>query len=371
MFFHPTLKNITLSCLNFEADMDAEMVAVKQKSTPLQSLTLIECNVDVQFLDVVLSLPKALKELCIGERLHVFECKPSMDTKKRTSSALFLTALQRQAESLQRLVHIGGQLDYIPARERDPDGAARLRSLTSLETLELGFESHLNYYLRANGFPPSLRTLKLLDAALSVNAGPDILSMANVAFQSVTTLVRDCMPLSMPPDFKVHLHFADNAMFRLYVIQNPSEGDGLFSTLFLDRPSIYKIATMLKSYNAKLHITRETFPSGTAYIPPYMYGEESPVDEKVYDSDDFWRFDGVDYQYMDDLELRERLAEKDMLKVCRRCKRHDKHCQSLGDGSPCVSCRRAYLRCTWEYDDDSIEEEEAQDEAEWQQVLVA
>jgi hypothetical protein len=135
MFLHPTLREITLSCLNLKADMflTDEIVAEKRKSTALQSLVLIECNVNVQFLDVVLSLPKALKELSIGERLHTFaDCEPSMDWKARTSAALFLTALQRQADSLRKLTHIGGTVQYLTARETDPEGAARLRSLTSL-----------------------------------------------------------------------------------------------------------------------------------------------------------------------------------------------------------------------------------------------
>jgi hypothetical protein len=372
MFFHPSLRNITLSCLNFEAEMDDALVKEKNKSTPLQSLVLIECNVNIHFLDTVLGLPKALKELSIGERLHIFECQPSMDPKERTSSSLFLTALQKQAHSLQRLNHVGGHLEFIPARERDPEGSAKLRSLTNLEHLELGLESHLNYYLRNNGFPPSLKTLKLLDAAISLNAGHDIRAMADIAFRSITSLVSECMPPSVHPDFAVHLHFSDHSIFRLFVIAHPAEQNRLLSTLFLDRPAIYKIATLLKSRNARFLVSRETFPSGTSYIPPYMYGEELPIEESMYDSDDYWRFNGIDYQVMDDEQLRAELSGKNLLKRCNTCKHRKislENCRSTGNGSPCLPCTRLTIECRWEDESsDSEDEIDAAEEAEIQHI---
>lgn len=352
MFFHSTLKNITMSCSNFEADMDEKMVAANQMSTPLHSLTLIECNVDMQFLDLVLSLPKALKELSIGERLHVFNCKPSMDPKKRTSSAQFLTALQRQAHSLQRLEHIGGQLEYIPPRDTDPDGAAKLRSLSRLETLELGLESHLNYYLRANGFPPSLKTLKMLDAALPMIWGPGLgpRSMSDVAFHSVTTLVRDCMPPSINPDFKVHLNFTDRSIPTVDARTTRRGRDRQFVDHVFNRPAIYQIARMLASYNARFVISRQEFPSRTPYIPPYMYGEETPVERRIYDSRYFWIFHGQDYQIKDDMKLRRELAEKDMLDACLRCIKRGVgfECSNFGDRQTCSQCSRAHLTCRYE-----------------------
>jgi hypothetical protein len=345
-------------------NINDEMVAAKRKSTPLQTLRLIECNVYVKFLDVILSLPKALKELSIGERLHIFpECEPSMDGDERTSSALFLTALQRQADSLRKLTHIGGLVDHIPGRQNDHEGAAKLRSLTNLEYLELGFESHLYYYLRNSGFPPSLQIFKLNDAALSLNAGHDIRSMADVAFRSIRSLLLDCMPPSLKPDFTIHLHFSDHSIFRLFVIAHPAEQNRLLSTMFLDRPAIYRIASILKSYNAHFRISRETFPLGTASIPPYMYGEELPVEEEMYDSDDYWRFNGIDYRVMDDSQLRAELRGKNLLKTCVRCIQRGVDCFSPGDGSSCLPCARLSLPCDWHTDDEDDEDDDDEDAA--------
>lgn len=347
MFRHPTLRNITLSCLNFDNRIGApfEVSEKEIKTTPLQSLTLIECNVDVFFLDTVLSLPKALKELSIGERLHAFEgCQPSMVSEHRTSSKLFLTALQRQADSLRRLAHCGGHLGHLTPRETDPEGTAKLRSLVNLEHLELGFESHLYYYLRMDGFPPALKFLKMLDSAISNNAAHDLRSLSAIVFRSLTSLTTDCLPRTLADDFTLHLKFSDHSFFRLVEMTSSADQSHLLSTLFFDRPSTYKIASMLKSYSprSRFIVSRECFRSGRSFIPPYMYGEELPVDEVMYNSDDFWRFNGINYRIMDDETWRNELKKGKKLRVCKTCQRRGMgvdDCLSLGDGSACVPCR--------------------------------
>lgn len=324
------------------------------KSTPLQSLTLIECNVDVPFLDIVLRMPKALEELSIGERLHVFtECEPSMDPGKRTSSPLFLTALQRQCHSLKRLTHNGGQMAYLTARQTDPQGAAKLRSLVNLEHLELGIESHIYFYLRQNGFPPSLRTLKMLDAAISLNAGQDLHSLGDIVFRSLTSLVTEHLPMSLSPNFTLQLRFSESYFFRLLAVADPFEQQHLLADLFLERPAIYKIARMMRSYNSRFRISRETFPSGHSYIPPYMYGEEVPIETLIYDSDDFWRLNGVDYRAIDDKNFRDELEENKNDYICLQCREQGAgvaHCLNRGDGSGCIPCVEARQECKWERD---------------------
>ncbi|KAH7093459.1 hypothetical protein FB567DRAFT_515383 [Paraphoma chrysanthemicola] len=364
MFLHPTLRHITLSCLNFDADLahDEEIIAQKRGTTALRSLTLIETNVNVQFLDVVLSLPKALEELSIGERLYMFEeCEPSMDASKRTSAALFLTALQRQSASLRRLAHSGGMIQWMTARETDPEGAARLRSLVNLEYLELGFESHLYYYLRSNGFPPELKTLKMVDAAISLNAGHNIRAVSDVAFKSITSLVAEHLPASLSAGFAVHLKFSDHSIFRLLVIAHPAEQNRLLTSLFLDRPAIYKIATILKSYNAFFRVSRDTFPSKISTIPPYMYGEELPVEEDMYDSKHYWCFSGIDYQVIDDQKLRDELKGKRFV-ACVSCRARGisaAECTERAGQTPCVPCSSAKIECRWDEEEVEEEEEEA------------
>ncbi|KAF2848330.1 hypothetical protein T440DRAFT_454467 [Plenodomus tracheiphilus IPT5] len=358
MFAHPTLRKITLSCLNFDGKLDPELLAEKgRKWTPLQSLTLVECNVNVPFLEVILGLPKALKELSIGERLFTFdECEPSMDAATRTSSRLFLTALQQQADSLKSLVHVGGKVAHMTPRRNDPDGAAKLRSLVNLEYLELGFESHLYYYLRQDGgFPPALKTLKMVDAAISLNAGHDLESSSDIAFRSLTSLVTEHLPLTLNPSFKLQLKYHDHSFFRLLAqtAASFSEQSHLLNSLFFDRPSVYRIARILQTYHASFLVTRETFPSGVAYIPPFMHGEELPVEEPMYDSAAFWQFNGIDYRVIDDKEMREEMRKKGELVCCIECRDYGiEECFNTGDGSRCLDCRRRMQRCGYVRDEE-------------------
>lgn len=361
MFRHPTLRKITLSCLNFDGEIAPEdLLETGRKSTPLESLTLIECNVNVSFLEVTLSLPKALKELYIGERLYTFEeCEPSMDPAQRTSSPLFLTALQQQADSLQRLAHIGGRLANMTVRQNDPNGAAKLRSLVSLEYLELGFESHLYYYLRQDGgFPPALKALKMIEDAIALNVlhgGQDLERSSDITTRSLTSLVTQHLPLTLNPNFKLHLKYHNLPIFRRLAQSeaSPSEQAYLLNGLFFNRPSIYRIARILQTFHSSFLVTRDTFSSGTEYIPPFMYGEEPPVEEVMYDSNDFWRFNGLDYRFIDDKELRDEMRKKGQLVRCIQCSDRDiEDCINAGDGSQCKSCLSSARRCGYRRDDD-------------------
>ncbi|KAF9697909.1 hypothetical protein EKO04_004017 [Ascochyta lentis] len=351
VFFHPTLRNLTISCLNVKnRDMETTIKSFgkERKSTALHSLTFIECNIDIETLHTILSMPKALNQLSIGERLHVFEgASPSVDPAQRTSSLRFLPALQQQAHSLEKLTHIGGFLPFLPGRETDPEGAAKLRSFTNLQHLELGFESHLYYYLRENGFPPSLKYLKMLDNAISNNASHDPGSLTRIVWRSTTSLVTQHFPSTLPDDFTLHVHYSHHAAFL------HEEAAQFISVLFLSRQSIYKIADILHEHKGRLIVSRDSFPSGTPYIPPYMYGEELPIERTIYDSDDYWTFNGKYYQVIDDETFGEK-EDKGLL-VCPTCISRslpERGCKQLGDGGRCQPCYKAGLDCGWARDED-------------------
>jgi hypothetical protein len=288
-------------------------------------------------------MPKALKELSIGERIHVFPgAVPSTVPEERTCSTRFLPALQQQAESLEKLSHIGGSLAFLPSRQTDPEGSARLRSFDNLQHLELGLESHLYYYLRDNGFPPRLNSLKLLDNAISNNAQRDLASLSSILFRSTLSLVTQHFPSIVPQDFTLQVQFSDHIKAT-----DESEQAYIMSAL-LNRPSIYKISDILHEHKSRFVVSRETFPSGTAYIPPFMYGEELPVEQIMYDSDNYWTFNDKYYRIVDDETFREKV-DKDLV-VCPKCVSRgltERECKQLGDGSRCQPCYRSGLNCGW------------------------
>ncbi|KAF2634468.1 hypothetical protein P280DRAFT_511886 [Massarina eburnea CBS 473.64] len=350
MFFHPTLRRITLSCTNFDAEIThAKILPSQRKSTPLQSLTLIECNVNVKFLDVVLSLPKALKELDIGERQHVFrECHPSHDTKTRTSHPLFLDALARQAHSLERLAHSSGNTGYISYRQPDETGDGRLRHLINLQYLELGAESVLLGCLENNDCPTSLQKLKVTDAAW-VNR---IISTEQKIMHSRILLQRCnevASRLSHPVDIDIRFNSKDHEVILRTVPVAPWSATfpALSDSISPIRGPVYQLANALISRNKQLRLFTQTFLGDNRYIPPYMYGEEAPREEQFYDSDDFWRLSGRSYKLTDDEVYIAELIKGEK-PTCTTCKGEFLTCYNEGVGDACIYCENLDLECIYE-----------------------
>ncbi|KAF1950632.1 hypothetical protein CC80DRAFT_539515 [Byssothecium circinans] len=349
MFLHPTLRRITVSCTNFDADITHNRISpIQRKSTPLQSLTLIECNVNVKFLDVVLSLPKALKELDIGERQHVFpECYPSHDSTTRTSHPLFLEALARQADSLERLAHSSGNINYISHRKADETGHGRLRDLINLQYLELGAESVLFSCLENNDYPDSLKTLKVTDAAW-VNA----IRTTEQILRHPGNLMRHCNDvlgrMTRPVNLDILFNTADcEAILSTIVASNQASAN--LPTILGGpiRKPIYQLAATLLSRNKRLRISSQKFSGGKPYIPPYMYGEEAPHEEQFYDSEDFWRLGGRNFKVMDDEDYRAEI-EKSQVQICLACKNVGRDCFNAGDGKTCIHCEASEEECVYE-----------------------
>ncbi|PVH96988.1 hypothetical protein DM02DRAFT_616813 [Periconia macrospinosa] len=344
MFLHPTLRHIEISCTNFDAGTThASIPLEKKKSTPLQSLTLIECNVNVKFLDVVLSLPKALKELRIGERQYVFEgCHPSYDPETRTSHPLFLDALARQADSLERLAHNSGRLNFIvKPKTHKPTGNAKLRNLIKLEFLELGLESTLVSHLEANDCPPSLQTLKITDTAWwnqirspeSRHPGA-VLGHCSKIIQNISNTIN------------LDIRFDDHNCEDILGV--PRTSPALESIVGGPiREPLYKLASALTSRNARLRLYAFHFVDGKRFIPPYMYGEEAPYERQFYDSDDFWRVSGTNYRILDDEEYYEKVCKKDDRVFCAPCEGAGVQCKNSGDGTPCFRCEVTRIECVY------------------------
>ncbi|KAF2119223.1 hypothetical protein BDV96DRAFT_514751 [Lophiotrema nucula] len=338
IFLHPTVRRIAISCTNFEAD-DALSNLLKPenyRTTALQSLKFIECNVYISLLDVVLRLPKALKELCIGERLYVFdECRPVSD-KPRTQHPRLLEVLQHQADSLERLVHIGGNIHYCMSPRLTIEDTNKLRNLTRLRHLEISFESVLSFCLaRCDGPPDSLETIRFSDEALTSAQYDAYQRHVNNIMRYVCQLAVDNM--SKPVNVDVCL--THNAITQAVPLRALPEVWG--QSGHNDRKNVYKIASALKSRGARFRIFGQTFDSGRSYIPPYMYGEELPKEVLVYDSDNYWTFQGVNWRVTDD----DRLLDQ---KSCVKCMEDNLVCDEPENPRGCLTCRRRnQLHCQY------------------------
>lgn len=344
MFLHPTLKRITISCTNFDAKIThADITDDQRRSTPLKSLTLIECNVNVRFLDVVLSLPKGLKELDIGERLHAFPgCIPNADSTTRTSQPAFLQALVRQADSLERLSHIGGATQYLPPKYPTlDDDNARLRHLSNLRFLSLGIETMLLSHLQRDDYPASLRELKVMDMSWANNlrgVSEDTLRHPGRVLRHCTDVVKG---MTRPVDLSIVF---SNPNPEQILSTIPTANIALVLQSIIDGPlrtPMYTLSSLLRSSNRRLALFTSKFSTRQSYIPPYMYGEEVPFEEKFYDSDDFWRVSGLNFQVMDDEVFLEEVKKKPRM-VCAACRDRTgrSECFNAGDGSACIHCER-------------------------------
>jgi hypothetical protein len=304
IFLHPTLRRISISCCNFNSSISIASIHPKiLRSTALQSLTLIECNVWVPFLALILSLPKALKELSIGERMHLFDHDlPSLVPEDRTSHPGFLDALAVQRESLERLTHIAGDIRYLGSVAPNYEAGTKMReSLKSLKYLEVGVESSLFSYLKFGGCPDGLQTLKLSDHALVPSPTPTLEHMTSMLKISERTIDF----FSKPADLDIR--FCHNVFA---IPQNDLDSIWAPPVQHANRALVYNLAKTLKARGSRLRLFGEMFEGGKAFIPPYMYGEEQPTEALLYDSEQFYTFLGTNHGGYDE-ELLEKPEELD------------------------------------------------------------
>lgn len=349
MFLHPSLRHITISCSNFNAEIThGRITDNERRSTPLESLTLIECNVNVDFLDVVLSLPKALKELSIGERLHAFpDCYPNPDETTRTSQPKFVDALLRQAHSLERLSHTSGAVKYLTTTRCDEHGKNKLRGLKNLRHLELGIESTLCSYLERNDYPESLELLKVTDASWAnttqvteafVRHSGNVLQRCNeITKQMFRPVDLDiCFSNGEPEQILSTIPTGSLAGILLAILGGPI------------RAPLYALASTLRSRGKRLRLFSQKFSSDKSYIPPYMFGEEVPAEVQFYDSDNFWRLRGRNFRVVDDEDFQAEVKKRPKL-ICLQClkKLPGWECHNSGDGSACIHCEDDGRHCEY------------------------
>jgi hypothetical protein len=313
----------------------------------LQSLTFIECNVYLSLLEVALSLPKALKELCINERLHIWrDCLPNGTT--RTTHPKFLDVLQKQADSLERLVHNSGNVHHLsPARELDAvvgpvptmEEASKLCNLTSLKYLELSYGGGcLAWCLKLGAFPGSLKTLRLNDSTYGCirryRPGDPESNEILLKQGHKIAVVSTPKPLNLELCYTHGKSPPDIAALIWWNKDLPQCQE--------NRLKVYDIALVLKARGARLRISIERFLGPHSYIPPYMYGEEEPSELVVYDSEKPWRFNGGHAR-----ELDRDVVHPSLWAVCFHCSSLNQECQNDGYGTECVRCRWGNSDCEY------------------------
>ena len=264
IFLHPTLRNLTVSCFDIGDDIEAYLSA-DLKPTALRSLTFDECNITVTGLAAILSVPKALEKLTLGERMYHTYTNSHLPLGR--SPALLLQVLSLQKDSLQYLKHIGGRTE-LPEIHND----LSMAMFPNLRSMELDTHSTLTLILRNSAVPPDLH-LRLI---------------RSYQFEQPSDEVENS-PLPSILEWLNRVHHLD------YVIDCDGREDraNILLDLWRDKANqiiwrkIYFLVgipvTETQKTASKRHL-RVLVYKRSGFIPPYMYGEKLPEEGIVFDS---------------------------------------------------------------------------------------
>jgi hypothetical protein len=275
IFLHPTLRNLTISCFDIGEDLKVYL-SVNQKATPLKSLTFDECNISVQGLATILTIPKSLERLTLGERM--FHLSGYTHVPLGHSPELLLQALALQKDSLQYLKHIGGFIE-LPERHT----GMSMFSFRNMRQMELSTHSIITRVLRessppwASTIPPDLQLLRLVEFYLS--------SEFESSDMQILPSVLEWLSRVPQLDYLIHsqnLRSED----RNTTLQFSSMKEEL-------KPTWKKILTLVgvdfEDFEPipedGMHRLRIIAVRLTKFIPPYMYGETPPKEVAIFDSE--------------------------------------------------------------------------------------
>lgn len=270
IFLHPTLRHLTVSCLDINEDIVPNLSASKRK-TRLQSLTFDECNITASALTAILAVPNALEELTIGERMYHLS-RDGHAPLGRFPAAVF-NALALQKDTIHYVKHIGG-FGLFGLVANSP--SLPLDILPNLRKLEVGSSSILARFLYQSN-----RSTSMLDLHLriihSYSSEPDPLEVETTLLPSVLLFIRQCPHLDLVLD-----------------CAGGEPDSGIAESLQLEELPIWKeILAHLRSdaseatKSSNKRRLRILISRRDGLIPPYMYGEKEPVEEVIFDSDSY------------------------------------------------------------------------------------
>ncbi|KAF1992015.1 hypothetical protein K402DRAFT_399947 [Aulographum hederae CBS 113979] len=268
IFTHPTLRTLKLSCFDIEPDIATlDFLQNKSKTSPLTSLTFEECNVSIAGLEILLSIPKALAHLDVGERMYHARRRPFVHLSHDLGH--FFRALAQQADSLTHLSH--SVVNTAP-RQHEPDihsdYSPGFSSLTALHNLSLSPASILKRHLFALGGPPNLEHLRFIHFYSAVHYSDPQLELAHL-----THLVLKSGHL--PP-----------SLCSVTLVTLPGLTADALSNYWSraeNRMQLYKFAMGMRRRGMGLEIC--VVKKNGNFIPPFLYGEELPVEVRVYASE--------------------------------------------------------------------------------------
>lgn len=278
IFKSPSLRHIILSCSDITVDSVRSLQNCDNK-TPLETLQFEECNISADALKLILALPKALKRLTLGERLHHFHEPTSCYLSEAGRG--FVDALALQAPSLQYLKQTQG-LSHVLLNWSTFSSSNRrhtfclpheLPQFPALVELDVPFGSPLQSITAT--LPPRLEKVRVHRVHERIPTAAVQAITRELGVFGITSLKHLEIVL-----IEHRTERSDTEEAWLAELIGPEGGK---SVLAYDskRAQIWDLGQRLKQNNIRLTIN---WVRSAGYIPPYMDGEILPTEFTIYDS---------------------------------------------------------------------------------------
>jgi hypothetical protein len=255
--------------------------------TNLKSLVFEECNIDANALHLILSIPKALKRLTLGERLYHFFSSPVPLLLE--SKSTLAKALELQADSLEYLMHT----------EQGRNATQHMFPFAT-PSMRPRLPTHQPY----PSFP-ELRELDILyESTLYSVTTSALVSLQKLRVHRIPYFLLEVPWLlgAFPRDFRIfeqpNLKHIELVLREYRTDRDDTETEWLEALLgensqgnpWTDedaRACVCELARRLRKRGIRLTVNAVR---SAGYIPPFMHGEILPAEINVYDSDRMYLF---------------------------------------------------------------------------------
>ncbi|KAF2211345.1 hypothetical protein CERZMDRAFT_98655 [Cercospora zeae-maydis SCOH1-5] len=259
----PLLQSLTLSCVNIKDDL-AENIR-HASFTALKTLTLEEINITHQGLRALLSLPKALEVLHLGENCH--NVRHFEDVVDPAASHLFENDPAATLEAIGQQRHSLKSLTYVTPEMRN---GWRIKPPSHVDA---GFAAFpLLEHVTLHGKCPNFER-----AVMSSRSPPNLKSLTYQIDQIFWPPYMDRSldsPLNPIPFIRAPSSSVPKSLTSLRIIGQPQD----FTTPM--KHQVEAAARSMKEMGIHLEFL---FENWSPYYPPYLYGEPVPTTFTIYD----------------------------------------------------------------------------------------
>ncbi|KAH6638824.1 hypothetical protein C7974DRAFT_122069 [Boeremia exigua] len=265
LFRHPSLRYLHVSCVTFPETLD--LLEPHKGTTPLTTLIFDECNIEPKSLKHLLSTPRQLKHLTIGENVFNVNRTVPLSPKLTPDPLAALEAIAPVAHSLETLTHLDSLWRLNPDKHlisRRQISGNGMRSFRSLTTLECDTDSFLHsaIIMTPQLCPPNLSTLILRRHFWVVENFFD----------------------HHPP---TGIYTAIPSLTVLELRQSAASLNKHATADYICAPerlrSRHAYAYALAQHGINLRVAIE-LGRGSSLIPPYLHGEPAPEVQVLYDA---------------------------------------------------------------------------------------